>query len=65
MHDVAIAIPFLLLGAIIGLPLATYLRGRAPRVRRARPPRPQKSKLHVVTRSQMDEDLQDLIRRRP
>jgi hypothetical protein len=66
MHDVVIAIPFLFLAAIIGLPLAAMLRGRvrtrAPRAPRA--PRPRKSKLHV-TRSQIDKDLQDLIRRRP
>ena len=66
MHYVLVAIPFLVLAAIVGLPLATMLRGRVrthtPRVPRA--PRPRKSKLHV-TRSQIDKDLQDLIRRRP
>jgi hypothetical protein len=67
MQYVLIAVPFLLLAAIAGLPLATLVRARA-RTRPARPARvrrPPKSKLHVVTRSQMDEDLQDLIRRRP
>jgi hypothetical protein len=66
MHDAVIAIPFLFLAAIVGLPLAALLRGRvrtrAPRAPRA--PRPRKSKLHV-TRSQIDKDLQELIRRRP
>jgi hypothetical protein len=66
MDYVVAAIPFLFLAAIVGLPLATILRGRvrmrAPRA--PRPRRPQKSKLHV-TRSQIDKDLQDLIRRRP
>lgn len=65
MHYVVIAIPFLFLAALAGLPLATFLRGRVRTPRPARVRRPPKSTLHVVTRSQMDEDLQDLIRRRP
>jgi hypothetical protein len=65
MHYAVIAVPFLLLAAIVGLPLAAALRGRTPRPRRVRAPRPPKSTLRGVSRSRMDEELQDLIRRRP
>jgi hypothetical protein len=66
MQYVELAIPVLFLAAIVGLPLRAALRGRSFRQRpvRAPRPRPRKSTLYV-TRSQMDEDLQDLIRRRP
>ena len=64
MHYVEIAIPVLVLAAIVGLPLRAALRGRPVRPRPARAPRPRKSALKDVSRSQMDEDLQDLIRRR-
>ncbi len=64
MQYVEIAIPILVLAAIVGLPLRAALRGRSVRPRAVRPPRPRKSTLHSVSRSQMDEDLQDLIRRR-
>lgn len=64
MHYVEIALPILLLAAIVGLPLRAALRGRSPRPRRVAPPRPRKSTLRDVSRSQMDEDLQDLIRRK-
>jgi hypothetical protein len=58
------AIPFLLLAVLVGLTVASALRRRIPRERPARAPRrPKKSTLHV-TRSQIDEELQDLIRRR-
>ena len=65
MQYLVIAIPILLLAAIVGLPLRTALRGRIVRPRRPRAPRPRTSTLRDVSRSQMDEDLQDLIRRRP
>jgi hypothetical protein len=64
MHYVEIAIPVLVLAAIIWLPLRAALRGRPSRPRPPRAPRPRKSTLRDVSRSQMDEDLQDLIRRR-
>ena len=67
MQYVEIAIPILVLAAIVGLPLRAALNRRSGRPRTARAPRaarPRKSNLYV-TRSQMDEDLQDLIRRRP
>ncbi len=64
MHYLAIVIPILVLAAIVGLPLRAALRGRSIRPRAARAPRPRKSTLRDVSRSQMDEDLQDLIRRR-
>ena len=64
MHYVEIAITLLVLAAIVGLPLQAALRGRSLRPRRVRPPRPRKSTLRDVSRSQMDEELQDLIRRR-
>ncbi|HWT07427.1 MAG TPA: hypothetical protein VN224_16800 [Xanthomonadales bacterium] len=67
MQSLEIAIPILVLAAIVALPLRAALRGRSVRpraVRPPRPPRPRKSTLHSVSRSQMDEELQDLIRRR-
>ena len=64
MHYAEAVIPILVLAAIVGLPLRAALRGRLFRPRPIRAPRPRKSTLYV-TRSQMDEDLQDLIRRRP
>jgi hypothetical protein len=64
MQIIELAIPILVLAAIVGLPLRAALRGRTIRPRRVRPPRPRKSTLRDVSRSQMDEDLQDLIRRR-
>ena len=64
MQYVELAIPVLFLAAIVGLPLRAALRGRSFRPRPIRAPRRRKSTLYV-TRSQMDEDLQDLIRRRP
>jgi len=64
MHYVELAIPLLVLAAIIGLPLRAALRNRPVRPRPPRAPRPRKSTLRDVSRSQMDEDLQDLIRRR-
>ena len=64
MQYVELAIPILVLAAIVGLPLRAALRGRPVRPRRAPPPRPRKSTLRDVSRSQMDEELQELIRRR-
>jgi len=64
MHYVEIAIPLLVLAAIVGLPLRTALRNRPVRPRPPRAPRPRKNTLRDVSRSQMDEDLQDLIRRK-
>jgi hypothetical protein len=64
MPYVEIAIPILVLALIVGLPLRAALQRRSVRPRRARPARPRKSTLRDVSRSQMDEDLQDLIRRR-
>jgi len=64
MHYVEIAIPILVLAAIVGLPLRAALRGRSARPRPPRPPRRRKNTLRDVSRSQMDEDLQDLIRRK-
>jgi hypothetical protein len=67
MHYVEIAIPLLVLAAIVGLPLRAALRSRPVKPRAPRParaPRPRKSTLRDVSRSQMDEDLQDLIRRK-
>ena len=64
MHYVEIAIPILVLAAIIGLPLRAALLRRPSRPRPPRAPRPRKSTLRDVSRNQMDEDLQDLIRRR-
>jgi hypothetical protein len=64
MQYLEVAIPILVLAAIVGLPLRAALRGRTIRPRPMRAPRPRKSTLRDVSRSQMDEDLQDLIRRR-
>ena len=64
MHYVELAIPLLVLAAIVGLPLRAALRNRPVRPPKPRAPRPRKSTLRDVSRSQMDEDLQDLIRRR-
>ena len=64
MQYVELAIPILVLAAIVGLPLRAALRGRSVRPRRVQAPPPRKSTLRDVSRSQMDEDLQDLIRRR-
>jgi hypothetical protein len=64
MQYVELAIPFLVLAAIVGLPLRAALRGRPARPRRAPAQRPRKSTLRDVSRSQMDEELQELIRRR-
>ncbi len=58
------AIPLLLLAVIVWLVLASLLRGRMSWKRPVRAPRPKKSTLRSVPRSQMDDDLQDLIRRR-
>ncbi|HYW54281.1 MAG TPA: hypothetical protein VE826_09935 [Dongiaceae bacterium] len=63
MQYAVLAIPILLLAAIVGLPLRAVLRGRVVRPRTVRP-RPRKSTLRDVSRSRMDEELQDLIRRR-
>ncbi len=64
MHFIEIAITLLVLAAIVGLPLRAALQRRPARARPVRRPRPPKSTLRDVSRSQMDEDLQDLIRRR-
>ncbi len=64
MHYAEAIIPILVLAAIIALPVRAALRNRSVRPRTARPPRPRKSTLRDVSRSQMDEDLQDLIRRK-
>jgi hypothetical protein len=64
MYYVELAIPILMLAAIVGLPLRAALRARSPRPRSVQPQRPRKSTLRDVSRSQMDEDLQDLIRRK-
>ena len=64
MQYVVLAIPILVLAAIVGLPLRAALRGRTVRPRRVRSPRPRPSTLRDVSRSRMDEELQDLIRRR-
>lgn len=64
MQYLVLAIPILVLAAIVGLPLRAALRGRTVRPRRVRPPRPRPSTLRDVSRSRMDEELQDLIRRR-
>jgi hypothetical protein len=64
MHYVEIALPILVLAAIVWLPLRAALLRRPVRPRPARAPRPRKSTLRDVSRSQMDEDLQDLIRRK-
>ncbi len=64
MHYAEAVIQILVLAAIVGLPLKAALRSRPSRPRPVRPPRPRKSTLRDVSRSQMDEDLQDLIRRR-
>ncbi|HEV2738355.1 MAG TPA: hypothetical protein VGU66_07210 [Candidatus Elarobacter sp.] len=64
MQYVEIAIPLLVLAAIVGLPLRAALRNRPVRPRSPRAPRPRKNTLRDVSRSQMDEDLQDLIRRK-
>jgi len=65
MHYVEIAIPLLVLAAIVGLPLRTALRNRPVRPRSPRAARARKNTLRDVSRSQMDVDLQDLIRRKP
>jgi hypothetical protein len=64
MYYVELAVPILMLAAIVGLPLRAALRGRTPRPRRAQAPRPRRNSLRDVSRSQMDQDLQDLIRRK-
>jgi len=64
MHYVELAIPILVLAAIIGLPVRAALSRRSVRPRQMRPPRPRKSTLRDVSRSRMDEELQELIRRR-
>jgi hypothetical protein len=60
MQLVVQALPILLLAVIVALVLRSALRGR---IARQRPARPRKSNLRIVSRSQMDEDLKDLIRR--
>ncbi|MBV9080617.1 MAG: hypothetical protein JO102_05810 [Elusimicrobia bacterium] len=58
------SIPFVLLALLAGLVVASTLRSRISRDRPPRAPRrPKKSTLRV-TRSQIDEELADLIRRR-
>ena len=64
MQYVELAIPILVLAAIVGLPLRAALRGRSVWPRRVQAPRQRKSTLRDVSRSKMDEELQDLIRRR-
>jgi len=61
---VAQAIPFLLLAVLVGLVVASLLRRRIPRDRPPRAPRPPKRSTLRVTRSQIDEDLAELLRRR-
>ena len=62
MQYVMQAVPLLLLAGIAALILTPLLRGRFVMKRPVRTPRQKKLTLHV-TRSQMDDDLQDLIRR--
>jgi hypothetical protein len=58
------AIPFLLIAVIVGLTLKSVLRGRVRLQRPPRAPRPKKSTLRDVSRDRMDDELQELIRRR-
>ena len=59
------AIPLLLVALIVGLVVRDRL-GRPPRrpSRPKRPPRPKRSHLTVVPRDRMDDELQDLLKRR-
>jgi hypothetical protein len=65
MQYLGIAITVLVLAVIVGLPVRAALSRRPSRPRATRPPRPRKSTLRDVSRDRMDEELQDLIRRRP
>lgn len=58
------AIPFLVLAVMIGLVVASRSGGRIRWQLPVRAPRPKKSTLRSVPRSRMDDELQDLIRRR-
>jgi hypothetical protein len=58
------AVPFLLIALIVGLTLAPRLRGRLQWKAPARPLRPKVKSTLRVTPSQIDEELQELIRRR-
>jgi hypothetical protein len=65
MQYVVTALPFVLVAGIVALILAPLVRRRVTLPRRpARARRPKKSTLRDVSRDQMDEDLQELIRRR-
>jgi len=64
MQYVGMAVPLLVLAAIVAMILAPMLRGRMARAPRApKPARPRRSPLRDVSRDQMDKDLNDLIRR--
>jgi hypothetical protein len=68
MEYVVAAVPLLVFAAIVALVLRSVLRGRIARPPRARAPRvrtppPPVSTLRV-SRDQMDDDLNDLLRRR-
>jgi hypothetical protein len=64
MHYVMQAIPLLVAGLIVALILAPKLRGRITWKRPVARRRPAKVTPLRVSRDQMDDDLQDLIRRR-
>ena len=62
MTYVVQAVPLLVVALIVALIVASRLRGRVAWTLPVRKPRPKKSTLRV-SRSQMDDDLQDLIRK--
>lgn len=62
MQYVVEAVPFLLIAGIVGLVSASFVRRRLAFKRPTRAPRSKKLTLHVTHR-QMDDDLNDLIRR--
>lgn len=65
MQYVVTAVPLLALVAIVGLVLASVLRGRGVSWSMpVRAPRRKKTALRMVSREQMDQELNDLIRRR-
>ncbi|HEY4442076.1 MAG TPA: hypothetical protein VGN14_16580 [Candidatus Elarobacter sp.] len=65
MDVVREAIPFLFAALIVGLVVRDRF-GRMPRraPKPKRPPRPKRSHLSVVPRDRMDDELQDLLKRR-
>jgi hypothetical protein len=66
MSIVLQAIPLAFLAIIVTLIARPFLARRGPRPARPprKPPKPKRSHLSVVSRSRMDEELNDLLKRR-